>query len=219
MKEYGIVLRLYPSHKFSVITNALGKIVLMAPRQNNVLRIRPSSLIEFTYKTSYQNVHVVKDIAILFTPLPQCATDLFWLHHLMELCYYFIPLHEASDEVFTMLKNCIALLTSYHLFELNGWEAIKRLCISSILLSIGFFPPDSLKKPILIMKKTLLLFIDFSNSSSLEFLQNELSSLRKITISNIDKWILECLKTHPQLYLFKTINFIYKPHLTVTWGQ
>lgn len=211
-REHGIVLRQYPHHphKFSVITQTLGKITLVVRNKYVLDRINPGSVIEFHHTEQNQMVHLVQNCSVIFTPLPTTNLDLIWLHHILELSYYFVPLHQQTKEMFTALATCIFVFRERDLVADEEWELVKRLCIATILLLVGFFPPDELAKPVLIIKNTLLSFIDIDHESKVDFLKYCIRTYCSVKHSTLDTWLLDCIQSHPQVHAFRTLTFMYK---------
>ena len=140
-REHGIVLRQYPHHphKFSVITQTLGKITLVVRNKYVLDRINPGSVIEFHHTEQNQMVHLVQNCSVIFTPLPTTNLDLIWLHHILELSYYFVPLHQQTKEMFTALATCIFVFRERDLVADEEWELVVTMHSNNSFRRL--FPP------------------------------------------------------------------------------
>ena len=209
-KECGIVLKRFTTsqHKFYLLAGSLGKIALVVFNQGVMRRIQVGTLIEFDFPKKQGNVHTAQQLAISLLPITQKPDDLLWLHHMLELCYYFIPLHQPSTECFIILKNSLTLLA--HSDQFLDWETVKKLCLGALLLCLGFFPPDHLQRPIIMTKNALFLSVDFQDAQKVEFLSKHLKKFCTVAHEELDMWLLQCIQSHPRVNMFKTIHFMYQ---------
>lgn len=216
-KECGIVLKKFATsdHKISVLTNTLGKIALVVFNQGVMRRIQVGTLIEFDHPKKQNNVHTTQQLVIVLTPITQRSDDLIWLHHMLELCYYFVPLHQPLSECFVILKSCLALLPHVDLFSAHLWEIVKKLCLGALLLFLGFFPPEHLERSIIMTKNALFLSVDFQDVQKVEFLSKHLEKFCTIAPADLDSWFLQCIQSHPRINIFKTIHFMYQSSTSV----
>lgn len=210
-KEYGIILRRFATsqHKVSTLTNGLGKIALVVFSQQALYRIQLGSLVEFIAPQQNNNVYTTPQLVVVTTPIAHNTQDLAWLHHMLELCYYFIPLNQPAEECFIALNNSLALLQCANLFVLAQWNMLKKLCLGVLLLFLGFFPPRYLEQPIVTTKDVLLSCIGLSDEPKIERIQQFLQTFTTISCSDLDAWLLESIQSHPRAHTFKTVPLIY----------
>lgn len=212
-KEFGVVLRRFTNNvcKFSVITRTLGKISLVVIDTRTAQQIQPGSILEFDHLDHQDSIHLSTNLRVHLIILPQQSADLIWIHHALEICYYFSPQHEPSFELFTIIKNYLILIASNDFSLLD--ERTKKLFIGAMLFLLGFFPPSALEKPIVVIKNSLLLFVDFDKKTKVQFLKKQIE-MCSISIGIVDDWLLSCLETHPRVQMFKTMQFIYNKSST-----
>src|SRR3989304_9119017 len=92
-KEFGLILKRYlpSSHKISVLTPNMGKIHLIIKKASICQRIWPGMVITFVPQIIVRESYVCEDAEIISSPQSETKEDMYWIHHLLELCYYFIP--------------------------------------------------------------------------------------------------------------------------------
>ena len=184
------MLKRLPSQpdSFSVFDRHSGKIVCVVKDFD----LAAGSLISY-FVPSRGARRFVKNVKILDVPLSVARSDIFLLHHVLELCHYFLPACNISTETFdlvmhlyTSAKKLTTLLT-------------KKIFLFKLLVSFGFYSdhaPFSLTT--------------FSRISS-ESIDSLVSSSLHLEIErNIDKWLLLCVGAHPQFANFKTVQFLKK---------
>lgn len=208
--NHGIVLkRLTPStHKFSVLTRDAGKITLVILNNQSIKQINMGTVIAF-YILEQNNVMISTErVEIIVTPMPPQAVDIYWLHHLLELCYYFVPPGQPADDIFRFLLNCFSLL-NYQQYCYDDWELVKHVCTAILINMVGFYPPDHLQNPIITLQKPLMMFVDFTGEQKVEFCRNSHQVLHVLSPVQLEAWLLKCIQSHPRINMFKTINFVY----------
>ncbi len=208
-KEHGIILRFLSSDrkKCSVLTPSLGKISAIIKNKHPHVHLQQSSTISFYYKDSHHTTYLFEDVGHGSLPLSSIPNDMYWVHHLLELCYYFIPPASPCPTIFIFLSTCFAML-NHMPFTDEEWAIIKKICIGILACLLGFFPPASLQIPINTVKSALLLFIDFEDTQKVESFRMQLAQ-HALLLEDMDTWLLECIYSHPSQHSFKTIKFIY----------
>jgi len=209
-RESGIVLRPFtPSaHKFCVLTQRYGKITLVVLNAQSARCLRQGAIISFLISEKNDSFYTTDRAEIIFIPLPQENHDLYWLHHLLEVCYFFLPMHEPIEEYFIVVSNGIYWMHN-HNFTWAQWQVIKKVNIVVLMSLLGFAPPLHLQPSARIIHKTLLWFIDFQKGQKVEFLSQHHDVFAAVSVDHLDVWLLECLQSHPRATVFKTLPFVY----------
>jgi len=199
--QLGIILKSFFPEKqtISLLSKLDGKIKLIILNGKKMQRLGPGTLISF-----YTESYTAHDVTILSMPQFNSLDDMYWLHHLLELCYYFISLHEDCLQQFILIHVCQQLI------DIPKSPLNKKLITGLLLTTLGFYPPQSLLF-LYNLKKILSSCIDFDLNKKIEFLVQHLEELNEKQLQDLDLWILECINSHPRREVFKTIKFIYKP--------
>jgi hypothetical protein len=147
----------------------------------------------------------IDDLSPIAYPNP---TDIFWFHHLLELCSAFSPEHQPNQAVFDFLVGCTTLLaevknSSPHLY------LFKHLCIGVLLWLLGFYPPECYLKQLLIMRSMCEHGLYNTPNSCASLIGGQ-------DTKELDLWILECVQSHPHAQTFKTSDLLhfYQPQIS-----
>jgi hypothetical protein len=187
----------------------LGKILLVVLDQREVLRLRPGMMIMFWVEREEQGMYTVEHAELLYVPSPTELSDMYWVSHLLELCYFFMPLRQPDDGYWAMLVNGFLLLDYRWYMDSAVWEQLKRLYTGAVLSYLGFLPPDGLIAGLHAIQPALERFIDFTHEQKVEFFNTCAKVVHGVPAVRLDQWLLHCLQTHPRAHMFKTVAFVY----------
>lgn len=190
MENTGIVLKDYSPIKkrITILDNTLGKIEAIYKNKKFIPKISSGTIISYNAKTS-NYFFKLEDINIIYIPINFGQKDLFFLHHLIELCYFFLPELDSSQEVFQFLVFIYKNINSFK----TSLDKKKILC--KFFKIIGVYPENETQFP-----KDFLNLISQSINSKV----TEKDDLHKY----INKWLLECIYSHSASKKFKTLNFL-----------
>lgn len=187
-KRYGIVVKNYFPAKFalSLLDNKAGKMLGVS---HSIEKLAAGCLISYTIDRK-QNPLFLYDIQMKDSPLQVAQEDILFLHHLLEICYYFIPLGTEASPVFNLLQL---------LYRPGQWlqsRILKKIYVMKLFASMGIYPEEST-----LSKKALELFSLHSFATIIE---------KNINTSEdeIDVWLNLCLNSHPHREKFKTVHFL-----------
>lgn len=184
----GIVLKTCNSQvpDMTVLDQQLGKIKGRVHTRNKAIRASHGSII--TYTLTQRGVSYVFDIVDLeHVPFSFARQDIFFLHHILELCYYFLPIGCAVDDVFELLM---------HLFQLQNNEKLRsrrRLVVARLFSLFGVYPED-------------IKISEFMESIIYQPLNQLLDTPVDVRMNTwLDQWVWSCVMAHPYKEKFKTI--------------
>jgi|WetSurMetagenome_2_1015567.scaffolds.fasta_scaffold11359_3 hypothetical protein len=211
-KEQGIILKSIARHhqRFTILTQTRGKIIVCVLNPHIVQRLRPGMCISFFIDESMGSVHITKNIEVNNLSLYTEPSDMYWCHHIIELCYFFAPLQQPNPELFTFLYNCLALPQFQHTFA--DWDTVKHLCIGATISLFDFYPPDKFTFSIIGTQRALTSSLEINSQEGLTFLKKHFRAFCSISLPELDSWLLECIQSHPCINNFKTLHFVYNPH-------
>jgi len=192
----GIVLKTCYSRvpDMTVLDRALGKIKGRVNMRNKSIRASYGSII--TYMLTQRGSSYIFDVVDLEqVPFSFARQDIFFLHHILELCYYFLPEGCAVDDIFEFLV---------HLFQLESNEKLrlrKHLVLARLFSLFGVYP-EHVK---------ISQFIERVIHQSLD----ELLSTPVDAKMNawLGQWIWSCIVAHPYKEQFKTIWSLQRAEL------
>jgi hypothetical protein len=195
-QQLGIILRTFLPYKskISILTKENGKIDFVILRREGPT-FSPGSLILFE-KNSINLVNV---------PSLQHKT-ISWLHHIIEVSYYFTPYNLPCPELYQFILNCFEL--DGHSKECEPYFAIlKRACRIRLLILLGFYPDEELVSFGNIFEYVVSAFLDSNHTTKVRSLHVLLEQIPSLLLDKADKWVLDCLHEHPYIANFKTISF------------
>jgi hypothetical protein len=147
------------------------------------------SLISYSI-TSYRAHAQITNIEIIDVPLLLVRNDVLFFHHILELCYYFIPVGSCIKNVF----NFVCLL--YDPAYADCSKNIKNFFIGKLLILIGHYPdlPDHMP----LLDQIRKMDIDISEIETIDLKGKQM----------LKHWIKRCLAEHPMIANFNTIHFL-----------
>lgn len=149
------------------------------------------TLLKYTIKKTYANSVIFEQCVIDDMPLALAKADLIFLHHLLELCYYFIPIGSSTQGIFNLLEF------TYNQSIEDKSITYKKILVFKLLHMIGVCPEMSARDEIYIAK-----FISYS----VDRLHEQFIDLA--SESMLDRWLLACIAQHPYYEQLNTINFL-----------
>lgn len=188
-KHNGIILKTYfpKKRKMAVLDSAQGKIELVPPHENVCI----GALISY-HAEQKGMVYFAREFEQLLLPEGWSYADLLFFHHVIELCYYFIPFESHVPGIFDLLQRL------YHADGLKYFSySFKLLFIFKLFVRMGIYPEDrSLHTPY--FYNLALKPIDIHESNFLDLTVEK----------DISSWIRLCIAQHPYAHILKTVHFL-----------
>lgn len=186
----GIILKTYFPRKckIAVLDSHLGKIIGV-PMRDNLCR---GALIQYTIRPQYY-CSFLHEIEVIDVPFAFAHHDIIFLHQVLELCYYFIPVESSGmSGIFNLINYLYAIYK-------NGWSAYtKKLFLFKLLTEIGVYPEQKeFQSPYFLQLASLS--IELLEESYKETVGSEM---------HIDRWLKQCMAIHPLVKKFNTIHFL-----------
>lgn len=209
IKEWGLVLkRLVPrSSQLPVLTKFHGKILIVTRKDNMGELLWPGTLISFYICSLRGSVHEICALEIISMPLELDSESLFFVHHMLEICYYFVALHDQCPHLFDFLCQVFFYIVPAR-DKSASWLRIQNLCIVKLLVLLGFYPPKPLDNDLLLFDQRVLGSVDFVKKGALKSFKDAGSNTISCSDEQIKKWISSCLVTHPNVQFFKTFDLV-----------
>lgn len=194
----------FATSKAVVLTMNNGKRDLFFKTMSMGVKVCCGMLISFS-KIERNGQWICQDFEILACHSDLNCDGIYFLHHILEICYYFVPYDKPCAEIFSLLRNW--LMFSHRYGGVENFYLFNKIFVLKLLSLFGFYQCDKIIKSLDLYDKLTISFIDFTSSWNLEFLKNQLSDIRE---SDLDEWIIQGLQEHPNFRLFKTLTFIYR---------
>ena len=188
----GIIIQTYIPYQQKTILfdNSLGKIEVIMNKSITYERPILGALIEYMYQP-WHHMHQLTTSAYISVPQPW--VDILFLHHLLEMSNYFLAFHCDSNATF----NLFMLLYRPSLNVHSTYT--KKLFMCRFFSSIGIYPS----------------YLSSRDSHFLNLISGSIDIMLNIREDiycekKINRWLLECVHTHPYAHTFKTTHFITK---------
>lgn len=188
-----IILKSFHPDRACLFTRTRGKI--FCSFKGSKIKMIPGSLLTGSLRVKGNEAFVFDSLDTVIYPDITQPDDLAWLHHLLELYYYFQPElqvspHDYDDLILYMALSCVKNVSI---------DAVRRLAVTHFLAKTGFYESKSLYH----YAKKFEEVIDPALAAEV------LSFNYETDLVAMHKLILRCLQEHPQFNRFKTIPFLY----------
>ena len=146
------------------------------------------------YEADYKHtLYFIKSFRLEDLPLAIAAQDILFLHHILELIYFFVPIGSCSIGLYNLLE----FLYTYATHILVADRRWKKLFICYVLYTIGMYDERSLRT---------YQFLRTLTSTPID--RVDVGFLDLAREREIDQWLLHCLELHPKVGDFKTMHFL-----------
>lgn len=173
-------------HRVTLLDAQQGKIICYVPDR----RLMVGVVIEYQL-IKKRRYFVAYTVNIIHAPFVVAHHDIHFLHHVLELCFYFLPEELEASDVFALVQYLCT-----HGNMIND-TLLKKLYVSKLFILFGIYP----EKPYIESSYWQLLL-----ASSIETI---LQSCSDFTIEPaLSVWLLSCMQTHPLYGAFKTVHCI-----------
>ncbi|QQR48639.1 hypothetical protein IPF37_03680 [bacterium] len=201
-----VIKKFLPSQsKISLLTASLGKISIFIKNQKTCETLWPGMLISLT-ATHTEHNYRADTVTIIAMPSITSNEDITWVHHLLELCYYIIPLQNPAENNFGHVAQYLTILDYKEHFE-NSLSILQMLCILHLLHTTGNTDEKLLHNtPLLQTINSLPALLAHESRQSLK---KNLALFDSHDLGNITTSIKNYLRQHPCFNLFKTVKFMY----------
>jgi len=222
-QEIGIVLKTFIplKNKISVLTKSAGKMTLAINPGRLKSVFSPGTVVTFRAKRNSASVVFPANLEVLVVPIDAIERQLYWFHHILEICYYFVPLGAACPDLFRLVQYCFELERSSALFE-PYFDIVKKACLVKFFLLLGFYPEspptggfNPQREFCSVFDALVLASLDSANVQNVRSLRKLLSDIgdkakKGSWAKDVDRWLLMCLQEHPHAAYFKTTSFFEK---------
>lgn len=185
----GIILKKhYPQRmRVSVIDETTGHVSIIPDHGKWASYAGPGAIVAYDARQRRESIFV-NHLELLHIPTFQSEHEQFFVHHVLEICYTFLPT-ESGAELFAHVL-CLVTDTS----RIASCYEHQKLFIAQLLFFMGVYPPESGR----------LSICSSLHQSYDKLINTGWSSGQK---SEIDIFIYQCLASHPHGKFLKTINF------------
>lgn len=185
--QRGIVLKQISQHKIAILNDTVGRIDAIAIKPPHL-----GSLISYTVQRTKGTLHFLDHCSIINLPFFLGRNDILFWHHVLELCYYFMPVGSHTSELFELLS----FLYTVEKGSLWGVRAKKVYLFK--LLSMISIQPEVPRLPAFKVHQLIATIPEEMHQVVLD------EQSEKI----VDEWIRVCVAQHPAIEQFNTMHFL-----------
>lgn len=183
----GIILKNITSHKIALLDKERGRL--------DAIVIKPlcvGSLLHYRIEKERGTLVYLVDTSLTDLPFALAREDLLFWHHVLELCFYFVPLGSYTSELFEL---CTFLYT----VDMNEYWSMqaKKLYLFKLLNVIGVYPQLPHISP-----EKLHHFMALPLSKIMD------EVLDGYHEKKLDEWLRVCVSDHPAITKFNTIHYL-----------
>lgn len=183
-KNSGIVLK-KRINQLVVLDSQMGKVGFVSTNEN----ICVGALI--CYQRVPRKHLLISDIETVIVPIGLAQDDILFLHHVLEVSFYFLSNESPAPEVFYLIQ----FLYTYKMRPLP--LLFKKVFMAKLLLVCGEYQED---------KVFHATYFQMLISESVDIIVNRGLNLEFERC--LDEWLLKCISRHPKIEQFKTVYFL-----------
>lgn len=175
----------------TVLDNERGKVNCILRNGKHPLKIAHGMLVEYALQEK-RDLLIASFIEPTATPADWANQDIYFLHHVLELCAMYTPFNQTSHETFSLLSLLYMPWTSSSMTI--GF--FKKLFLCKLHISLGIHPDEEVYDP------ELLSLISCAGNSMFDF-QDDIELESKLAL-----WLYRSLHAANAHNCLKTFSFV-----------
>lgn len=183
-----VIRQLETPYKIALLDRVAGRVdgIVSSPL------VRVGSLIEYTLEKNMGTMRYIRHYSVVDMPFSLARADILFWHHVLELCYYFVPLGSFTQQLFELLEFLYTVDVGIY------WRMrAKKLYLFKLLTSIGVYT----RLPRFPIKQLQNL-----QSMPLAMITDEVINAQGE--KSLDEWLRLCVYEHPAIRKFQTVHFL-----------
>ncbi len=187
-KRLGIVLcQLGSPHKIALLDQMAGRVDGML-----VSSVCVGALVSYTIDKERGTFYYLTHLDIVSIPFAIARSDILFWHHVLELCYYFVPQGSFTHQLFELLEFLYTVDIGV------CWcMRSKKIYLFKLLILIGVYTK---------LPKLSLGQIQHLQALPLDMIADEV--IDEQTEKMLDEWLRACVYEHPAIEKFNTVYFL-----------
>jgi len=190
-KSRGIIIRKhFPQRlRISLIDEQYGHLSVIPASWQWASYASTASIISYELVEERES-YFIKAAELLTVPSYDDELIILFVHHLLEICYFCLPIQGGKTECFELLWNVIHSLDHFSLYV-----GLQKLLLAKLLFVIGLYPTD-------VDQLSISAFLHLPYDQLIEL------ALTHDHKKELEIFIYQCIKFHPYGRLLKTVNFL-----------
>ncbi len=183
----GIILKHLSLHKVALLDKQHGRLdgIFFKP-------LHVGSLMKYAIEKERGTMIYLADCQIIDLPFALARDDILFWHHVLELCFYFVPLGNFIPQLFELCTFLYTVDTE------TCWRTqSKKLYLFRLLTTIGVYPRLPQWPP-----ARLHYFMSLPVSAIAGEILDEQHE------KTLGEWLRVCVADHPAVAKFKTVHYL-----------
>jgi hypothetical protein len=184
----GIILKKnnISTHKVTLLDKLHGKIECIMHRT----AMPVGTLLTYNLQL-HPTVSLISNASLHHLPLALATHDILFLHHILELIYYFTYIGDNTHKIFDLVSFLYS--TEQRAMTMQS----KKFFLLKLLMSIGTIPEH-----------------DYAHTKHIVYLNTiDIAAFHTISLTvqcekELDRWLWSCIWQHPYVNEFKTVHFL-----------
>lgn len=186
--QQAIVLHVYTDdvHKVRLLDAHHGNIICYVPKRELFI----GAVIEYQL-IKKRRYYMAYEVHIVHVPFAIAKQDILFVHHVLELCFYFLTEEQEAQSVFALVHYLCT-----HGDQITD-QLLKKIYLSKLFILFGIYP----EKP----------YIEHDYWQQLlgASIDTIVISCKDVAIEPaLTVWLRSCMQTHPLYNAFKTAHCI-----------
>lgn len=183
-----IVLRHSSAYKVALLDSKVGRVDGIVAKQPCV-----GALLEYIVDREHNSSVFIARYSIIDLPFALGRDDILFWHHVLELCFYFVPVGYQVESLFELLQFLYTVDSS------RPWNVqSKKLYLFKLLAAIGLYDALPQLVPVERVYQLLALTPD-------QIIQVTLDEKSKRVVN---RWLRTCIVEHPKIQDFHTVHYL-----------
>lgn len=190
-RDEAIVLR-HSDKRVALLSRDFGRIDVLRFPKKGPSKLSCGAVISFGYKRGNRGWKILQNDELEYLPLIWARQDIYFLHYLLEICYFFIPVGSGGRSVFLLLEQV------YRNFQIFENVKDKKIALCKLLIHLGVCPEDQRIQSY----AHILLEIPIDKIG--------ITDLELVLEGVLDEWLTWCIESHPHGKWFKAMPSLIK---------
>jgi hypothetical protein len=190
-RDQGVVLR-HSGKRVALLSRDKGRVDLLFFPKKGPYKLSCGSIISYGQKKNNHGLMIIEDNQLENIPFIFARQDIYFLHYLLEVCYFFIPVGSGGKSIFILLEEV------YRNFQAFEQPIFKKMVLCKLLAHLGVCPEEQTIQS----HAQTLLEVPIDNIG--------VTNLELVLEGVLDEWLTWCISSHPQGKWFKAMPSLIK---------
>lgn len=184
-RDEAVVLR-HLGTRVALLSRKKGRIDVLLFSKKGPSKLSCGAIISYDHKYNNRGLMVIENDQLEHMPLLFARQDIYFLHYLLEMCYFFIPVGSGGRSIFILLEQV------YKNFQAFDQPYFKKMVLCKFFAHLGVCPEEETMQ----VHAQILLEVPIDKIG--------ITPCELILEGVLDEWLTWCMCAHPQGKWFKS---------------